>query len=122
MLSPESAVNEALKSVVPQLNTYFIKTFPLTTKISKVLTVKKGAANTVLIAGGQSYGFHIGDKLIVESIELIDGKPYPTEIGEIKVSKIAGEDFSECNVLKGGKEILTRYNASDKLVCKLVVN
>lgn len=121
MLSPESAVNEALKSIEPKLNAYFIKTFPLTTKISKVLSLKKEAAATVLIAGGKDFGFKEGDKLIVEKNEMIDGKPYPSQIGEIKVVKIAGSDFSECSVSDGGKEILSRFNAAEKLTCKLIV-
>lgn len=121
MLSPESAVNEALKSIEPQLTSYFIKTFPLTTKISKVLTSKKDAAATVLIEGGKAFGFKEGDKLTVEKIEMIDGKPYPTQIGEIKVIKIAGDDFSECSVSDGGKEILSRFNAAEKLTCKLII-
>jgi len=121
MLSPESAVNEALKSVEPNLTSYFIKTFPLTTKISKVLSTKKEAAATVLIAGGKSFGFKEGDKLIVEKNEMIDGKPYPSQIGEIKIIKMAGDDFSECAVSDGGKEILSRFNAAEKLTCKLIV-
>jgi hypothetical protein len=122
MLSPESAVNEALKSVVPKLNTYFIKTFPLTTKISKVLLTKKEAASVVLVAGGSSFGFKTGDKLIVEKLELIDGKPYPSQIGKIKIAKIAGTDFSEATVIEGGKEILERFIAADNLICTLIVN
>lgn len=121
MLSPESAVNEALKSIEPKLNSYFIKTFPLTTKISKILSLKKEAATTVLIAGGKDFGFKEGDKLIVEKNEMIDGKPYPSQIGEVKVVKIAGNDFSECSVSDGGKEILSRFNAAEKLTCKLIV-
>lgn len=121
MLSPESAVNEALKSIEPKLSAYFIKTFPVTTKVSKVLTSKKDAAATVLIAGGKEFGFKEGDKLIVEKYELIDGKPYPSQIGEIKILKIAGADFSECSVLDGGKEILARFNSAEKLTCKLIV-
>ena len=121
MLSPESAVNEALKSVEPNLTSYFIKTFPLTTKISKILTSKKEAAVTVLIAGGKSFGFKEGDKLIVEKNEMIDGKPNPSQIGEIKIIKMAGDDFSECAVSDGGKEILSRFNAAEKLTCKLIV-
>lgn len=122
MLSPESGVNEALKSIEPSLTTYFIKTFPLTTKICKIITTKKEAASTVLIAGGQSFGFTIGDKLKVEKNEIIDGKPYPSQIGELKITKLAGDDFSECTVSNGGKEILLRFNAAEKLSCKLVVN
>ncbi|CAI2767374.1 hypothetical protein ACHRVW_07430 [Flavobacterium collinsii] len=121
MLSPESAVNEALKSIEPKLSAYFIKTFPLTTKISKILATKKEAAATVLISGGKEFGFKEGDKLIVEKNELIDGKPYPSQIGELKVVKIAGSDFSECSVSDGGKEILARFNAAEKLTCKLIV-
>jgi hypothetical protein len=121
MLSPESAVNEALNSIEPKLTSYFVKTFPLITKISKVLTSKKDAALTVLIAGGNSFGFKEGDKLTVEKNEMIDGKPYPSQIGEIKIVKIAGDDFSECSVSDGGKEILSNFNAGAKLTCKLIV-
>lgn len=121
MLSPESAVNESLKSIEPKMTYYFNKTFPLTTKICKILTTKKDAASTVLIIGGKSFGFKEGDKLVVEKNELIDGKPYPTQIGEIKIVKIAGDDFSECAVSEGGKEILSRFNATEKLKCNLVI-
>ncbi|WP_264520942.1 penicillin-binding protein activator LpoB [Flavobacterium sp. N1994] len=121
MLSPESAVNEALKSVEPKLIAYFIKTFPLTTKICKILTIKKETALTILISGGKEFGFKEGDKLTVEKNEMIDGKPYPSQIGELKISKIAGDDFSECTVSDGGKEILSRFNAAEKLTCKLIL-
>lgn len=121
MLSPESGVNEALKSIEPKLTSYFIKTFPLTTKICKILTTSNESASTVLIVGGRSFGFKEGDKLIVEKNELIDGKPYPSQIGELKIVKIAGDDFSECKVSNGGKEILSRFNTAEKLTCKLIL-
>jgi len=121
MLSPESALNEALKSVESDLTNYFSKTFPLTTKIVKILTSKKDVAATVLVAGGKGFGFKEDDKLTVERIEMLDGKPYPNEIGELKVIKIAGTDFSECSVSKGGREILAAFGAAEKLNCKLIV-
>jgi hypothetical protein len=121
MLSPESSVNEALKSIEPKMTSYFIKTFPLTSRICKLLTTKKEAALSVLIVGGNAYGFKEGDKLTVEKNELIDGKPYPSQIGELKIGKIAGDDFSECIVLNGGKEILSRFNTAEKLTCKLII-
>ncbi|KXK40189.1 MAG: Curli production assembly/transport component CsgG [Bacteroidetes bacterium OLB9] len=121
MLSPESAINEALNSIETDLYDYFIKTFPLTTKISKINAIKKESASAVIIAGGKAFGFKEGDKLIVERIEMLDGKPFPTQIGEIKIDRLVGDDFAECNVLKGGKEILTRFNAAEKLTCKLIV-
>lgn len=114
-MSKEQAVNQALLSVETALNDYFSKTFPLATNIVKVFDAKK-----VLVAGGKEFGLKEGDKLIVERIEMLNGKPYPTEIGELKVTKLAG-DFSECSVSKGGKEILAAFSAAEKLNCKLII-
>jgi hypothetical protein len=122
MLSPESAVNESLLSVEKNLSDYFVKTFPLTSRIIKLVAIKKEAAALVLIANGRTYGFNEGDKLMVEKIEMLEGKPYPTQIGEIKITKLAGDDFAECSVTDGGKEILASFNAAEKLRCKLIIN
>lgn len=120
--SAQSAINSAVNLVENDLLTYFIKEFPVKTKISKILTTKKDAASTILISGGKAFNFKEGDKLTVEKNEMIDGKPYPTQIGEIKITKIAGDDFSECTVSDGGKEILSRFNAAEKLICTLILN
>jgi hypothetical protein len=122
MLSPESAMNECLLSVEKNISDYFVKTFPLTSRIIKIIAIKKEAAGLVLIANGKSYGFNEGDKLLVEKIEMLEGKPYPTQIGEIKITKLAGDDFAECTVIDGGKEILASFNAAEKLRCKLIIN
>jgi len=122
MLSPESAVNESLISVEKNLSDYFVKTFPLTSRIIKLVAIKKEAAAVVLLANGKAYGFNVGDKLNVEKIEMLEGKPYPTKIGEIKITKLAGDDFAECSVTEGGNEILASFNATEKLRCKLIVN
>jgi hypothetical protein len=114
--SKEQAINQTLQSIEPKLNAYFVKTFPLQTKIVKFLDSKK-----CLIAGGKSFGLKEGDKLVVERVEMLDGKPYPTEIGELKITKVSGDDFSECAISKGNKEILAAFNAAEKLNCKLIV-
>jgi len=114
-MSKEQAVNQALLSVESALNDYFSKTFPLVTNIVRAFDAKK-----ILVAGGKDFGFKEGSILIVERIEMLNGKPYPTEIGELKVTKLAG-DFSECTVSKGGKEILASFSAAEKLNCKLIL-
>jgi hypothetical protein len=120
-MSKEQAVNQTLLSVEPALEYYFSRTFPLTTRIVKILSNKKESASTLLIAGGSSYGFSVGDLLSVDHIELLDGKPYPSTIGRLKVTKIAGDDFSECTVTDGGKQIYALFTASEKLSCKLIM-
>jgi hypothetical protein len=119
-LSPERAVDNAIRTLEPQLKEYFAHNFPVNTRILKILTTKKDAATTILIAGGKAFGLQEGDKLSVQKVEIIEGKPYPTDIGEIKVTKNAGDDFSECAVKKGGEEILSRFNSTEKLNCKLL--
>lgn len=119
MLSPESAVNEALRDLEPELADYFKRNFPLKTRISKIITTRKDAAATLLVEGAKSFGLNEGDELTVEFIDMVGGKPYPSAIGEIRVSRLAGEDFSECTVTSGGRDILARFNASEKLVCTL---
>lgn len=122
MMSPESAVTEAMKSLQPQLEEYFRTNFPVRCKILKVLSSKKNAAEYVLINAGSEQGLKEGDLLTVEYVEMLDGKPYPSQISELKVEKLAGESFSECKVSrKGGKEILSRFNAGEKLECKLII-
>lgn len=119
--SKEQAVNQALQSVEPALNNYFTKTFPVNVKIAKILDVKKEVATSILLEGGKTLGVNEGDLLIVEHVEQLNGKPYPKEIGELKVIKLSGTDFSECKVVQGGKEILSLFNAAKNINCKLVV-
>jgi hypothetical protein len=118
-MSKEQAVNQTLQSVEPALEYYFSRTFPLTTHIVRILTVRRNGASSLLIAGGSSYGFSVGDVLSVEHVELLDGKPYPTLIGRLRVTKTAG-DFSECDVTHGGKHILPLFESAEQLNCKLI--
>ena len=119
-LSPERAVDEAIRTLDDKLKEYFDKNFPVNVKIAKIIKTKKDEATLILISGGKSHGLEKGNKLTVQKIEMLDGKPYPSDIGIIKIVKIAGDSFSECSVLKGGSEILARYNATEKIICKLI--
>ncbi|MBQ9418047.1 MAG: penicillin-binding protein activator LpoB [Bacteroidales bacterium] len=119
--SKEQAVNQALASLDETLRAYIAKTFPVSVKIVKVLENKKDAATKVLIGGGKTYGIKEGDNLRVEAIEMIDGMPYPTEIGELKVTSLAGENFAECKVTKGGKQIASQLASGNRIQCTLIV-
>lgn len=122
MMSPESAVTEAMKSLQPELEEYFRVNFPVKCKIVKVLSSKKDKAEVVLINAGTEQGLKEGDKLTVSYIEMLDNKPYPSQIAELSVEKVAGTSFSECKVLgKGKKELLSRFNVGEKLECKLII-
>lgn len=119
--SKEQAVNQALASLDDILYAYIAKTFPVKVKLVKMIESKKDAATKVLVGGGKAYGLKEGNFLKVESVEMLDGMPYPTEIGEIKVTALAGDNFAECKVLKGGKEIAVQFAAGTNIQCVLVV-
>ena len=94
-LSPESAVTQAMQSLQEQIYEYFRVNFPVTASVVRVLN-----SATLLVAAGSQQGIKVGDRFQVESVELINNKPYPTVIGEAKVKKLAGEEFAECEVNK----------------------
>ena len=119
--SKEQAVNQALASLDEVLYSYIAKTFPVTVNIVKVLENKKDAATKVLVSGGKTYGLKEGNALRVDAIELVDGLPYPTEIGEVKVASLAGDNFAECKVAKGGKQISAQLAAGAKIQCTLII-
>jgi len=122
MLSTESAVTDAVNTIEPQLAKWIVNNFPVTVKLLKVMQTDGDEAATVLVSGGKKLGLSQDNRLIVQFIEMLDGSPYPTELGELKVIKLAGETFAECKVIKGGKEILSRFNAAQKLVAVLKIN
>lgn len=122
MLSPESAVTEAMASLQVELEEYFRLNFPVNAKILKILTLKNDGASTVLINAGKEQGIKEGDKLTVERIEMLEEKPYPTLIGEIEVIKLSGDNFSECKVQKkAGATLAASFNAAERIDCKLII-
>jgi len=120
--SKEQAINQALESIEKPVNDYFIQTFPVYTKILRITEVKKDVAKMALINGGKNVGLKLGDNLSIEITEILDGKLYPHEIGIIEVEKLSGDDFAECKVIKGGKELLANYSAERMIKCRLILN
>jgi hypothetical protein len=105
-LTPERAVDEAIRTLEESMTEYFQEEFPVILTISRVLKDDDGEAEIVLISGGKSHGLKEGDEFLVKSVEMIDGSPYYQEVGKIELSKISGDNFSECEVDKGGKTIM----------------
>lgn len=119
--SKEQAVNQALQSVEKPLYDYFVKTFPVYAKILRIPETKKESAVKVVVNAGKNSGLIVGSQFIVEYVEILEGKPFPQEIGYLSVTKLVGDDFAECSVQKGGKEIFSRYNSAENIRCKLLV-
>lgn len=116
-LSPEAAVTMAMESLQAEIYEYFRVNFPLTAPVVRVLN-----DNIILISAGKLQGLKVGDKLEVESVEMLGGKPYPSKLGESKIKKLAGEDFAECEVNKKTAEAVKfALSASAMVRCSLII-
>ena len=122
MLSPESAVNQAMQSLQDEIYEYFKQNFPVSGKIIKVLKESKNRAEIVLINVGKKQGVSQGDRFSVQYVEMIEGEPYPIDLGEIKVIRLSGESFSECKVpSKMGEELGAKLALDANIVCNMII-
>jgi hypothetical protein len=121
MLSPESAVNQAMQSLQDELYVYFKKNFPISGKILKILKESKSGVEIVLLNVGKKQGVNKGDRFSVQFIEMLDGEPYPTDLGTIEVQNLSGEAFSECKVpSKMGENLKVRFTANANIICQMI--
>lgn len=81
MLSPESAVTVAMQSLQSDIYEYFRINFPVKGKVLKTI-----GKSTILLNVGKEAGIKVGDRFTIESVEMLDGKPYPSELGKAKVT------------------------------------
>lgn len=121
-VSAHAAVQMAMNSLEPALAEYVRTTFPLRTRVVKILDNDNGKANTILIKTGKRTGVGVGDRFEIESIEEIDGEEVPTVLGNITVTKLVGEAFSECKVEKKiAQQVYNLFNAKNSLRCSLII-
>lgn len=122
MLSPESAVTQAMQSLQEKLEDYFRKNFPVSGKIVKIIKENKDGAEVILINAGKKNGVKEGDTFKVSLIEVLEGEILPIEIGIIKVGKLVGESFSECIVPKKIAGIVReKFTVNADIKCELIV-
>lgn len=117
MLSPESAVTSAMQSLQSNIYEYFRINFPIKGKVLKTIDKR-----TILLNVGKEAGIKVGDMFLIESVEMLDGKPYPSELGKGKITKLSGESFAECNVPGKVIKAIENCKANHYLVrCNLII-
>lgn len=116
-LSPEAAVTMAMNSIQQDIAEWFRINFPVTGRVSRISDKK-----TLLINVGEAQGIKLGDIFVVDAVEEIDGMPYLHNIGEIKISKVAGPNFSESVISsKLMKEVSGYFDNAIPLQCTLKI-
>ncbi len=114
-MSPEAAVTMAMQSIQTEIGDWFRKSFPITCSVVRIPDNK-----TILVNAGSEQGLKPGDAFKVEAVEMLDGQPYHKALGEIKIKRVAGPNFSECEVPKKMMEqIKSNFDNGMKIVCEL---
>lgn len=122
MLSPESAVQQAMKSIQSEINQYFKVNFPLQGKVVKLINPDSKDKLVILLNVGKNSGVSIGDKFNVELIEIIEGQKYPQKLGTAEVQNLAGDNLSEAIISdkSTAQSISSNFSQSKKLECTLI--
>lgn len=92
--------------------------FPIECQLVDVDKTKKEEATYVYINAGELHGVNKKLKFEVFTVKKVAGREAKKKIGELRVEEIQGEDLSYCKVKNGGKEILAKFKAGEKLVVK----
>ncbi|WP_439131841.1 hypothetical protein [Polaribacter sp.] len=121
-LTPESALQSAIQTTINPLKEYFSSSFPIKLNLVRIEEEKKSKATVVLLDGGSKIGITKGQKFQVYFIDNSLGKPLPRIIGEVKITNVLSEDFSDAKVTDGGKKIYKTLNENKKLICKTINN
>ncbi|NCT10352.1 MAG: hypothetical protein GW772_09790 [Flavobacteriia bacterium] len=117
-LTPETALESAIQTTIPELSNYITSSFPIKLNLVRIEKEKNEKALSVLLDGGSKVG--VQENLVFECYYIDNslGKPLPRIVGKIKISKILSEDFSEAKVTTDGKEIYTNFKEEKKIICK----
>lgn len=119
--TPEAAISKAIQDIEDKVDDFVNENFPVTFSIVEIQEIdKKGNATRVLIAGGSDFNLQRKDKLQVVEVSYLEvnGKKLERkkELGELKIEKVEGENFSTCSVSSGGDNINARFQADAQLL------
>lgn len=121
-LSESEAFQSALNSLSKDLEKFLNKFVPRSIAIISIEEEKGGAAKKVLINTGQANGAKKNGKMSIYELSMITigGKQTQREkwVADLKINAIEGDELSTALVTKGGKELLNKFNAQAKLICK----
>lgn len=102
-LSIDESIIMSIKTMEADVLAFFLSAFPVEGVVVKLLP-----SGNYIVNIGMRDGLKKGDKLTVGYNEIVGGKSYFIEMGDLKVVSLMGEDACECAGGKGKKEISER--------------
>lgn len=111
LTTKEKAFKNALDKMLPQIEEFVNKNFPI-----EFFIVEQQEKGKLLISGGSSSGVKKGTilKVYEESMINVNGKELKRkkDIAELKVEKVEDENFSTCTIKSGEKDLREKINTN----------
>lgn len=101
----ETSIIATTDHVKGSMNKFVNEYFKLESKIVAIENVGKKGAETVYINCGSDAGIEKGQQFDVFLEKEVAGKKIKTNIGQVEVIEVQGEEMALCKVKKGGKVI-----------------
>lgn len=103
--TPEAAVIATTDFIKISMNKFVNENFKVESKIVAIEKASKKGAETVYVNCGTAAGIEKAQLFDVFMVKEVAGKKVRTNIGQLEVIEVQGEDMALCKVKKGGLEI-----------------
>ncbi|WP_165819359.1 CsgG/HfaB family protein [Flagellimonas aquimarina] len=121
LTKPEAFVS-GLNSLTKNLKKFLNKFVSKSIAILSIEEEKGGAAKKILINTGEANGAKKNDKISIYELSMVTVGNTQTQrekwVADIKIDATEGEELSTAVVIKGGRELLDKFNSQAKLICK----
>ncbi|MDC6366668.1 MULTISPECIES: CsgG/HfaB family protein [Flavobacteriaceae] len=121
-LTKIEAFQAALKALTKDLEKFLNKFIAKSVAIVSIEEEKGGAAKKILLNTGEANGAKKNDKLGIYELSTVTIGNKQTQrekwVADVKIEAIEGEELSTAMVVKGGKELLDKFNSQKTLICK----
>ncbi|MBK7094822.1 MAG: hypothetical protein IPH57_07205 [Saprospiraceae bacterium] len=121
--TPGAAVDAALKKIEDKIEKFIYKSFGATDiKVIEIIAQKGIKIEKVLISAGSGSGLKKGTKLEIftPTETIVNGKKETRKkyLGDMKVERIEDENFSVCEIVKGGDVVKEHYDKGLPIMAK----
>lgn len=103
--TPEAAVIATTDYIKISMNKFVNENFKVESKIVAIEKAGKKGAETVYVNCGTAAGIEKAQLFDVFMVKEVAGRKVRTNIGQLEVIEVQGEDMALCKVKKGGAEI-----------------
>ncbi len=118
----QEAYSTSLKLMTKKIQNFLNKFISKSIAILSIEEQKNGVAKMILVNTGKATGAKKNNKISIYELSTMNIGEKTTQrekwVADVKIEVVEGDELSIAKVTKGGKELLEKFNAQAKLICK----